>query len=227
MAQMFIKHIYCHWGPPSTIMSDQGLQFVSDFWEEFCQILGVQLKLSITYHCVIDGQTRIANQHIVNYLQPFVNWYQDNWLELLPLMDYAAATLPSETTQASSFLINCRYEPCTSFKWTPKMETPPMGTRNQHHQAQGITHKMEEIWKGIQDNTMHSQSCQKQVSKHWRPVDFVTACLPLATISPECALSRSWVLSECPAVTEKYSLSKALGTLIEMVVPKRGKFQWL
>lgn len=37
-------------GPPSTIVSDRGPQFVSAFWDEFCRMLGVKLKLySIPY----------------------------------------------------------------------------------------------------------------------------------------------------------------------------------
>lgn len=115
MAQMFIEHVYRHQGPPSTIVSDWGPQFVSDFWNEFCQILGIQLKLSTAYHWETDSQTEIVNQHITNHLWPFANRYQDNWSELLPMMDFAAAALPSETTSTSPFLIDCGYEPCTSF----------------------------------------------------------------------------------------------------------------
>ena len=94
VARMFIEHVYRHRGLPTTIVSDRGLQFVSAFWNELCRILGVQLKLSTAYHAQTDGQTEIVNQHIVNRLRPFINRYQDNWSELLPLIDFAAAALP-------------------------------------------------------------------------------------------------------------------------------------
>lgn len=84
---------------------------MSAFWNEFCRVLGVNLKLSTAYHAQFDGQTEIMNQHIVNRLRPFINCHQDNWSELLPLIDFAAATLPSESTDASPFLIDCGYEP--------------------------------------------------------------------------------------------------------------------
>lgn len=35
------------------------------------------------------------------------------------IFDFAAATLPSESNDASPFLIDCGYEPRTSFDWTP------------------------------------------------------------------------------------------------------------
>ena len=41
------------------------------------------------------------------------------------MVDFAAAALPSETTLASPFLIDCGYEPQTSFDWHPINNTLP------------------------------------------------------------------------------------------------------
>ena len=111
MAQLFVEHVYQHWGALTTIVSDCGPQFISDFWSEFCKILGIQLKLSTAHHGQTDRQTEIVNQHIATRIRPFINHHQDNWSELLPMVDFAAAALPSETTLASPFLIDCGYEP--------------------------------------------------------------------------------------------------------------------
>src|SRR5699024_826733 len=145
VARMFIEHVYRHRGPPATIVSDRGPQFVSTFWNELCRILGVQLKLSTAYHAQTDGQTEIVNQHIVNRLRPFINRYQDNWSELLPLIDFAAAALPSESTGASPFLVDCGYEPWTSFNWTPIEGPPPRNEQISRQRAQDTARKMEEI----------------------------------------------------------------------------------
>ena len=50
MAQLFMENIYWHQGPPITIVLDRGPQFISDFWNEFCKILGIQLKLLTAHH---------------------------------------------------------------------------------------------------------------------------------------------------------------------------------
>jgi hypothetical protein len=50
MARMYITHIYRYYGPPESIVSDRGPQFVSRFWKEFCRILGIKLKLSTAFH---------------------------------------------------------------------------------------------------------------------------------------------------------------------------------
>ena len=57
MAQLFVEHVYQHWGPPTTIVLDRGPQFISDFWSEFRKTLGIQLKLSTAHHGQTDGQT--------------------------------------------------------------------------------------------------------------------------------------------------------------------------
>ena len=114
-----MKNIYHHQESPTIIVSDRDPQFISAFWDEFCRILGVELKLSTAYHAQTDGQTEIVNQHIINHLQPFINHHQDDWADLLPLIDFAAAALPSKTTGTSPFLIDCGYEPHTSFDWGP------------------------------------------------------------------------------------------------------------
>jgi transposase InsO family protein len=77
-AQLYIQYIYCIYGPLDTIVSDQGLQFISAFWGKFTRILRIKLKLSTAYHPQTDGQTEIANQYLDQRLQPFVNYFQDN-----------------------------------------------------------------------------------------------------------------------------------------------------
>jgi transposase InsO family protein len=63
-AKLYIRYVYPYFGPPLTLVSDRGPQFVSAFWREFTDILGIKLKLSTAYHPQTDGQTEIANQYL-------------------------------------------------------------------------------------------------------------------------------------------------------------------
>ncbi len=63
-AQLYIQYVYRIYGPPDTIVSDRGPQFISAFWDEFTRILGIKLKLSTAYHPQTDGQTEIVNQYL-------------------------------------------------------------------------------------------------------------------------------------------------------------------
>jgi transposase InsO family protein len=65
-------------GLPDTIISDQGGQFISEFWNKAYQILQIKLKLSTARHTQTDGQTEIANQYIQQRLRPYINFAQDD-----------------------------------------------------------------------------------------------------------------------------------------------------
>src|SRR5258706_1081805 len=90
-ARIYLDRVWRYYGPAETIVSDRGPQFGSEFWKEFNRILGTKIKLSTAAHPQTDGQTENMNQWIDQRLRPFVNYYQDNWSELMPIMDYAQA----------------------------------------------------------------------------------------------------------------------------------------
>ena len=115
MVRLFITNIYRTHGPSDTIISDRGPQFISEFWTEFCRILGIKLKLSTAFHPQTDGQTEVMNQYLDQRLRPFINYHQDNWSALLPIMDYAQATLLHDSTGLSPFQVKFGYKPRTSF----------------------------------------------------------------------------------------------------------------
>jgi transposase InsO family protein len=75
MAGMYISSVYQYFGPLESIVSDRGPQFISQFWKEFCRILGIKLKLSTAFHPQTDGQTEIMNQYLDQRLRPYVNYY--------------------------------------------------------------------------------------------------------------------------------------------------------
>ena len=50
MARLYINNIYWFYGAPKSIISDRGPQFISDFWNKFCYILGVKIKLSTAFY---------------------------------------------------------------------------------------------------------------------------------------------------------------------------------
>ena len=110
LATLFINHVWQYYGPPDSIVSDQGPQFISSFWKEFCNILGIKLKLSTAEQPQTDRQTEIVNQYIDQRLCPFVNYYQDNWDELLPIVDFVQASLPHEAISQLLFQTEMAFE---------------------------------------------------------------------------------------------------------------------
>lgn len=173
MAQLFLVHVYPHHGAPESIVSDRGGQFISAFWDEFCDILGVKLKLSTAHHAPTDGQTEIINQHIVMRLRPLIDYYQDNWAQFCPMIDHAAGALVQEFVGFSPFFINHGWEPRLSFDWRPIAKDIPKDLYIDREAAQQLAKHMKDIWSLAKENMAIAQSQQEtQANKHRREPDF-------------------------------------------------------
>jgi transposase InsO family protein len=171
MAQLFLEHVYRHHGAPDSIVSDRGPQFISSFWNEFCRILGIKLKLSTAHHPQTDGQTEIVNQHIAMRLRPLISHYQDDWSDLLPMIDHAAMTVHQESIGASPCFVEKGYEPRTSFDWTE--ENRPLKDIDRQAAVERAR-KLEEIWEAAKGKISRVQEAQSaQANKHRREVDFL------------------------------------------------------
>jgi transposase InsO family protein len=173
MARLFIAHIYRYFGPPDDIVSDRGPQFISTFWKEFTRILGITLKYSSGYHPQTDGQTEIYNQYLQQRLRPFVSYYQDDWSELLPMMDYAQISLPHDSLGGlSPGEVIFGYPFRTSFDWTPQ-KAPSLSSRHNIEAARAAASRMHGAWKTAREQMQTAQQKQKRnADRHRREVNF-------------------------------------------------------
>lgn len=172
-ARLYVHYVYRIYGPPDTIMSDRGPQFISAFWNEFTRILGIKLRLSTAYHPQTDGQTEIVNQYLDQRLRPFVNYFQDNWSKLLPLMDYAQATLPHDSTGFAPIQLEMGYLPRTSFDWKRPEEPQTVREKLSYAEAQQYAKRLEEAWTVARENLKKAQRLiEQQANKHRREPDF-------------------------------------------------------
>jgi transposase InsO family protein len=172
MASLFIYHIWRYFGPPDSIVSDRGPQFISTFWTEFCRLLGIKLKLSTAHHPQTDGQTEIMNQYLEQRLRPFVSYYQDNWSELLPMMDYAQLTLPHSSIGMSPFEVRNGFKARTSFDWIEPTD-PARDTELSTERARQRIRLVQDSWKLARDMMARSQAKMiKSANSHRRTVDF-------------------------------------------------------
>jgi len=111
LARLFVLHVFSKHGVPSHVTSDRGSEFVSNFFQSLGTTLDMQLHFTSGYHPEDDGQTERTNQTLEQYLHVYCNYQQDNWSELLPLMEFAYNNAPSATTGVSPFFANKGYHP--------------------------------------------------------------------------------------------------------------------
>ena len=75
------------------------------------------MKLHFTsgYHLEGNGQTECTNQTLEQYLQVYCNYQQDNWSELLPLIQFTYNNAPNATTGITLFFTNKVITPTSSY----------------------------------------------------------------------------------------------------------------
>jgi len=173
LAPLFLLHVVRHVGVPDTIVSDRGPQFISDFWNEFCKRIGTKLKLSTANHPQTDGQTEIVNQYFDQRLRPYINYYQDDWDDWIPMIDYQQASLWHETTGQSPFLTEKGFDVRTSFDWESPVTASTPKEKLNRQEAKALVERIHESWEAAREQMTRSQErYAKQANKHRRPVDF-------------------------------------------------------
>ncbi len=198
LATLFVQWIYRFGHTPDSIVSDRGPQFVSSFWQEFCRIIGVKLKLSTAYHKETDGQTEIMNRYIDQRLRPFVSHYQDNWSELIPLIDRVQMTMPHSSTGMAPYRLKFGLDPRTSWDWNTPKATTPVEKLNRE-EAVSVANRMHQAWDLAKENLSKAQErMAKSVNRHRRPIDWVVgdrvylSTKNLKTDRPSRKLAEQW-----------------------------------
>jgi len=71
---------------------------------------------STAWHPQTNGQTERVNQELDQYLWLFVNERQDNWYDLLPMVEFQHNNHVHSATQQPPFLLDTRHIPCIGFE---------------------------------------------------------------------------------------------------------------
>ena len=114
-AELLIEGVFRLHGLPNTIVSDRGPQFTSDIWKSFCKRLNITSKLSTAFHPETDGQTERANQDVERQLRTYCSYMQNDWLQWLPIAEFADNNATSATTGLTPFFANKGFHPRMSF----------------------------------------------------------------------------------------------------------------
>ena len=127
--------MYRYHGLPDDIVSDCGTQFVSKFKRSLFEILRVDIELSSVFHPQTDSQTERVNQVFEQYLQCTINYQQDDWIEYLPLAEFAYNTFHASTQQTPFF---------SNYGYHPKLELLNLSTNN-NPSAKGFVKQLSEL----------------------------------------------------------------------------------
>ena len=83
VANKFVEGVVKLYGMPKSIISDCDPIFISKFWQESFTMSGTKLKMSSAYHPQSDGQSKVVNRCLKQYLRSFVHQWPRKWHSFL------------------------------------------------------------------------------------------------------------------------------------------------
>nr|CAE03096.2 OSJNBa0017B10.11 [Oryza sativa Japonica Group] len=105
----FIKGITARFGVPNRIITDNGTQFTSELFGDYCEDVGIKLCFASPAHPRSNGQVERANAEILRGLKTktfnILKKHGDSWIEELPAVLWANRTTPSRATGETPFFL--------------------------------------------------------------------------------------------------------------------------
>lgn len=160
LAELYISRIVCLHGVPKIIVSDQGTQFTSYFWNCLHEAMGTQLSFSTAYHPQTDGQTERVNQILEDMLRACVLSYGKKWDKCLSFSEFSYNNSYQASLQMSPFEVlygrRCR----TPLNWSESGERQFFGP--------DMINEAEEHVRMIRERLRTTQSHQKSYADRRR-----------------------------------------------------------
>jgi transposase InsO family protein len=110
LANLSLTNIFKLHGLPKEIISDRGAQFISRFWSQLLSRLNIKSCKSSSRHSQLDSQTERVNQCLEQYLRCYVDFQQDNWVDL-PLAEFCYNNTQHSASSMSPFYANYGFHP--------------------------------------------------------------------------------------------------------------------
>jgi transposase InsO family protein len=113
-AVKFIKSIFCRFGVPNRIITDNGSQFTSRVFQEYCEDLSIQIYYASVTHPKSNGQVERANAEILGDLKTCtydcLKKHHAKWIDELSCALWANRTSSSQDTGETPFFFMYRAE---------------------------------------------------------------------------------------------------------------------
>jgi len=128
-ARLFLHYVWKLHGLPKRVVSDRGPQFIALFTKELYRLLGIRLSSSTAWHPQMNGQTECVNQELDQFLRLFVNEWQNDWYDLLPIAEFQHNNHVHFAMQQPPFLLDTGRIPRMGFE--PRQDPSSLETVNE------------------------------------------------------------------------------------------------
>jgi hypothetical protein len=178
VSKAFVNEWYCIYGAPIVLLSVNGTQFVSKFFQSVCRLLGVKQVFTTAYHPASNGQCERFNRTVLSAITHYISDNQDNWNELSYTATYAYNTTVQSSTGYTPFELTLArtspshvLSPGIGFGVTPSSITKAVYREKFLAECERLGHRAAE-------NLKKSQERYKRTYDADRPMDTCPCLVP-------------------------------------------------
>lgn len=103
VAREFATQVILKYGTPSTVLTDQGSNFLSDVFKSTCKLLRIKKIQTTAFHPESNGGLERSHRVLAEYLRHYVREDQTNWDEWVPFAMFAYNTTEHTATGYTPF----------------------------------------------------------------------------------------------------------------------------
>ena len=195
VADILIPHIFLEYGPPSTILSDQGPHFHNELIAAIDQLFLVNHVFSSGYRPQTAGITERCNQSLLDILAMYVNHHHRDWDRLLPYVLFAFRTLYNPAIKNVPFFLLYGYEPVLPHEMY--LLPPHLNQSIADQERNKIATYLNEARKLARDSILATQQATKdqvdanrRQAPNYQPGDLVMAIQPYVPTGGSFKLAR-------------------------------------
>ena len=148
---LFIHTVFCSFGVPSSIVSNQGSIFTCIFWSALCHYLCIKRRLNMAFYPQTNDQMERQNQTLKQYLHAYVNYQQDDWARLLPMAEYAYNNAINASISLTPFKALVNYNLDFDIEMSREPESASQDVQERIEELNALRRQLQMSWKQAQN----------------------------------------------------------------------------
>ncbi len=106
----FLRTIVVNHDLSDEIISNRNKLFTSKFWKSLVNQLEIHHKLFTAYHSQMNKQMKRMNQTLKQYFRCYINYRQNDWVQLLSVAQLTFNSATTKVISMSSFFANYEFK---------------------------------------------------------------------------------------------------------------------
>nr|GEV84299.1 peroxidase 64 [Tanacetum cinerariifolium] len=177
VAREYITNVVRLHGIPSIIISDRDKVFITTFWQTLFKLYCTNLCMSSSYHPQTDGQMKVVNRILEQYLRCFVSDKPKKWVDWLPWAEYSYNTSVHTSTKFSPFEVVYGRLPLKLVPYIPRTASV--------QEVDEYLQDRDSLLKHLRKNLLNAQDHMKaNANRHRRDLEFKEGEFVLVKLQP-------------------------------------------